>query len=559
MSTGHHLVIYSSRFDSSGGGNRSEIQTQLNLAGTDLSAGWSQGYIRRTGDAYETVTAGGAIIEVTNPGDLLQLQSFRTDDNTGAGVVRADSETNAETLLGEGPAPGEDGSTGIQLLKLDDGWDYLRLAGHDGTGTDQALPAGADNPEPVVYNQVLESDGAYGFTPGSGDITLNQQGHYLILANTYANGDDFGSREQVTQFLSLDGTEVAGTKTTTYIRDANACIQGAVSLGTIIETTAPGQVLNVSIMKDAGQSGGFIVGERSAVTIVKLPDSADYVRLREDATQNISPDAAFSYTTQEALAAAFTHDSGGAPTQVMVNDTGDYLFFASYFVPTTDTSNNRRFPNQGWQVNGTGGLSVFGQTGRYNRHTAATPSCGNWSGFMTGLSSADYVEAVSRQLGDGGAEEAVVALRGVSVDSLFTTTPPGDTYGDWIAGFPGVGTSDGFDDDPDGDGNANGIENYFGTDPGVFSAGVAEIAVSGSTVTFSHPLNDTPADDIAAAYVWSEDLATFHPDGGDNGSGTTVDFVQATPSGGMVDVTATITGPMPAKLFIAVEVTQTTP
>ena len=79
--------------------------------------------------------------------------------------------------------------------------------------------------------------------------------------------------------------------------------------------------------------------------------------------------------------------------------------------------------------------------------------------------------------------------------------------------------------------------------------------VTGNTFTFTHPLNDTPADDVSAAYRWSTDLVTFYADTEDNGAGTTVSFAQGAPSGGMVTVTATIAGPVPAKLFVDVEVT----
>ena len=133
----------------------------------------------------------------------------------------------------------------------------------------------------------------------------------------------------------------------------------------------------------------------------------------------------------------------------------------------------------------------------------------------------------------------------------------GNDFSDWIAGYD-VGTEDGIGDDPDLDGNDNGVENFFGTAPDTFTQGLVSGTVSGNTFTFTHPLNATPADDLTAVYRWSTELQTFYDDGASNGAGTTtVDFVQGTPSGGMVTVTATITGTViPAKLFVDVEVTQ---
>lgn len=79
-----------------------------------------------------------------------------------------------------------------------------------------------------------------------------------------------------------------------------------------------------------------------------------------------------------------------------------------------------------------------------------------------------------------------------------------------------------------------------------------------NTFTFTHPLNATPADDLTAVYRWSTDLQEFHDGGDPNGAGTTtVTFLQGPPSGGMVTVTATISGSViPDKLFVDVAVRQ---
>ena len=128
----------------------------------------------------------------------------------------------------------------------------------------------------------------------------------------------------------------------------------------------------------------------------------------------------------------------------------------------------------------------------------------------------------------------------------------GNDYVDWIAGFS-VGGLTAFGDDADGDGNANGVENFLGTDPSVFTAGLSAGVKSGNTFTFTHPQNATPADDITAAYQWSTDLATFNADGATVGA-TTVDFSSVV-TAGIATVTATITGTVPDALFANILVT----
>lgn len=143
---------------------------------------------------------------------------------------------------------------------------------------------------------------------------------------------------------------------------------------------------------------------------------------------------------------------------------------------------------------------------------------------------------------------------GSNFDSVTLNPNPADDYAAWIFGYPGVGAMTAFNDDADGDGIANGLENLFGTDPSVFNPGVTQVATSGDTVTFQHPQNPTPASDISSAYVWSTDLVNFHSDGASDG-GTTVGFNTNT-VGGITTVTATIGGTVPAKLFVSLKAVQ---
>ena len=137
---------------------------------------------------------------------------------------------------------------------------------------------------------------------------------------------------------------------------------------------------------------------------------------------------------------------------------------------------------------------------------------------------------------------------------------PADDYANWIGGFFPTETNPqvvGFEADPDGDGIQNGLENYFGTHPGNPNSGITQIAKSGSTFTFQHPQNASPASDVAAAYRWTLDLVDWNADGATD-SGTTVTFSVSpdTPSAGTTTVTATIAGTLPVAFFADLRVTQ---
>jgi hypothetical protein len=143
---------------------------------------------------------------------------------------------------------------------------------------------------------------------------------------------------------------------------------------------------------------------------------------------------------------------------------------------------------------------------------------------------------------------------GATYDDAVGMGGAGNSYANWADHFlPDV--IGGLALDFDGDGQPNGVENFFGTAPNAISQGLVAGTLNGNQFTFTHP-QGVLSDDLTATYKWSKDLVNFYLEG--PGDGTTVDFATLTntPSAGFTTVTATVTGAATGKLFLIVEVTQ---
>jgi hypothetical protein len=173
---------------------------------------------------------------------------------------------------------------------------------------------------------------------------------------------------------------------------------------------------------------------------------------------------------------------------------------------------------------------------------------------LTSIDQSLFSNAINHPTNPGYAKMAQVWFDAIEALGI----GPG-TYSHWIRGFPGVGEQTGLDDDPDGDGVKNGVENFFGTAADAPSPGIAIGSANPAqgTFTFTHP-QGVLAEDLAAAYQWSKDLQTFRGDLESDGAGTTVIFnIQAnTPGPGITTVTATATGTPCDRLFLRVKVTE---
>ncbi|MDC0287253.1 hypothetical protein OAK89_03410 [Akkermansiaceae bacterium] len=410
LSSGRHLVMYATRFDKSAGSNRAEIISNITLAGTQLEAGTSQGFIRRLGGADETVMSGGAIINVAADDDVLTLESRRSDTNT---------DTNL-------PAR-EPNYTSAQLLKLDDTWPYLNLQRTTNQGGTIGV-TGAD----VIYdtdNSAATHGSAFTYTAGSADITLNETGLYLVFANTKLEktaGNN--TRANYHQSITLNGTAVAGSTTTTYLRgNANGenAQSGVAAVGRIISATA-GQVLRVRLTMESGGVASTIQGNGTAITAVKLPVSAKYVEVTDTTNQNVLNTAATAIGFDSQVSGVNTTFTHGGSSTVTANNAGDYLFLGSLFTQadTTNDNQDRVIPITRWRQNGSTILDR-GQGAAYNRDNGGNRTSGSWNSTLITLGASDTVELTSENVGTASAAfPNTPSMQGLEIASLVVNNDP---------------------------------------------------------------------------------------------------------------------------------------
>jgi hypothetical protein len=124
-----------------------------------------------------------------------------------------------------------------------------------------------------------------------------------------------------------------------------------------------------------------------------------------------------------------------------------------------------------------------------------------------------------------------------------------DRFADWIVDYD-LGTATGLSDDPDGDRLLNGIEAWFGSNPGEFSPSLVNLALVGPNLTFTHPVSSSMLDDLEGFYQWSMNLVDWYACDGLEGpvTGESVSLSSQVDIG-VVTVTLSPSESMP-KLFV---------
>jgi len=397
---GHYLVMYNSSFLEATG-RRFETQNWLSLGGSIIPYGQSTGYIRRSGGTNESWQFGAAIIEAT-AGQDIKVVAQRTDDETATPNRQANS-------------------SGLMVLKLPDTWNFARIreAGGGQVFTSTSFTA-------VTWDTNDELDtGSFTHTGDTDQITLVEAGHYMVTANVHLQTTGT-TRTSFQMRLTLDGTEINGTRTTFYPRGSDSNHDHRGVFAGIINVSS-NDVLRFEIAKETG-SNATMITSGSGITIAKLPETADYVRLGKTNTQAVdgTDDPITWNQSLEVDSGSFSHSSN----LVNIDQDGDYLFFSTYYASKPSTVDTRLYPHWEWRKTGT--KYQYGSSGKYNRGNGSL-ICGNSLGIIaSGLLDTDNIDVVNTDEGTGTDATLVfeanrMGLQGVRIASLLPLLTPAIT------------------------------------------------------------------------------------------------------------------------------------
>ncbi|NBD74408.1 hypothetical protein GVX82_05205, partial [Patescibacteria group bacterium] len=394
---GHYLVLYNFTVESSGGSNRSEVQGRILLDGTPQAYGRGTCYVRRTDGADECAVSAGAIIEATSSNQTIEIEAERTDSNTASVRRRA-------------------GESGLTILRLDTIWDYARLRKTNAQG-------GTVNFTPIDWNVEDELDSAT-FARSGGDLTLAEPGYYLVAGNVMFQNSGTGRRVYNLR-LALDGAELPGARTTSYLGGNDGTQDHAATYIGIIEATTSDQILTLEIGCAISSCGDIsTVGDQTALTVAALPASAEYVRLFEAGggqRTDQSNDPILWDTQQEVDGASFSHSTTSSSQDITLEADGDYLFFSSFWADGGVTDNVRQYPRWQWYANDTSlSRGAFGKYKRGNGENAAGAAGGV---LLTGRSLGDTLELRNTNRSSDSDADSVfagerLAVQGVRLETL---------------------------------------------------------------------------------------------------------------------------------------------
>jgi hypothetical protein len=403
---GHYLVMYNLGVEVQSGTANGAVHGYINVNGTQNGYGRASCYLTNLQGQTRCLMSGASIVQTTAPNQTVKVQTNRLDGSALA--IRRMANTS-----------------GFTVLRLSDNWTYARMRNTAGGQTFNTTAWTT-----VTFNTNDELGSGYSRT--GGDITVADPGTYLVTTNVHFNSTQSGRSRQVATRLTLDGTEIPGTRATAFMATANQ--PNVASYVGVIETTGTNQVLRLQGACDAQQCGQTTnVGGGIALTIVRLADTVEVVRVRNatGGQQVLGTDAPVLWDTSDRVDTPFSHSTTTNTSRITVNENDGYLFLSSFYnARPINNSTVIMDPHWEWRSNGSSKLSYGGFSNLNRGYTGGTggghgayTSGASGGAIFTSLTSGDYVEILNTNRTTGTVTDTTFqadryALQGIRISTL---------------------------------------------------------------------------------------------------------------------------------------------
>lgn len=377
--TGKFLVFCTDQEGTTDETNNERINTKmtLTLAGSELTEGYSTGYIRKNSTgSLESMPFSAAIIDVattTGNGDELVIRKERIDTTAVGG---RESDRIADR-------------SGIMILKLDDSWNYglYRGSAFSASGTDDvAVTADLDTTD--------EQDGTV-FNRTTNTIAVNTSN--LVLAIYSFKGEDAtpSGRAEYQGRITRGGTVVDMSWSHIYLRTTDNSDWCGTSGCALWEGTGSSQDVELELVSREALVNDF----EATLQLIELPAAAEAIIVSDNtATGNINA-AATNFNWANAAdyidTDAFTFSSG--QTNLDVDNAGDYIAMAGWG-RLTYLAATRSVAASSFMVNTTEQEICGNATYNRNSNHAGFGSL-NMGTLLTSLSADDSVHARHDRIG----------------------------------------------------------------------------------------------------------------------------------------------------------------
>jgi len=348
--TGKYLVLYNLCFVGGGTNKRTEHQAIISHYLTvGLGPGGASGYSRTTGGCEEAYICGAGIVNIPTANQNLSIGSANTSTESGNSVTRRAN------------------LCGLQVLKLDDDWDYARLKQGGGLiVTPQTMNTSYTSISWDTHDEFDTATFQMGSPYPSGDLKVKYSGDYLVTWSVKGDILTTGSgvRKTFLTALHVNGSPQRHGFAGAYLRGLNGCDHGIPSGIALLKLNANdlislrGKTDNSSLKL----SNNYLVN----MQVVALPSTINKLMCHSNfLTQTWDTAGAdIQFDGEQADDDAFEHNTSTNRDRMTVKKKGHFLFcFGGHAL--RGSGSNRYDDIIRFSKNGT--LQQYGNFGEYNR------------------------------------------------------------------------------------------------------------------------------------------------------------------------------------------------